>query len=107
MRYTCLGYEDGSVILSIVKVENDKAELLEQYFTSYSATVSAILFLKSGQLLVAATWEGVILYFDVERGFDDATYVEYSRDHDAVTSVCTARRLGKFFSYFLLKHLNA
>ena len=95
MRYTCLGYEDGSVILSIVKVSTDKPELLKQYFTNYSATVSAILFLNTGQLLVAATWEGVILYFDVEAGFDDATYVEQSRDYDAVTSVCTAKRLGK------------
>ena len=52
VRYTCLGFEDGSVSLSVVRVGDEKAELVRQFHTSYAGTVSAILFLKSGQLLV-------------------------------------------------------
>ena len=85
------------MVLSIVKIGKDECELISEFSRNFSATVSAILFLRSGELLVAATWEGVIIYFDVESGLEDSTYVDYSRDFDAVTSLCTAKRIGKIW----------
>ena len=90
-----MGYENGKISLAVVSLANEGAVVLKEFNSQYSATVSAILFLKSGQLLVAATWEGAVFYYNVENGFEESSYVEKSSEFDVVTSLCTARRLGK------------
>ena len=94
-----MGYENGAISLAVVSIKGEGAVILKEFNSHYSATVSAILFLTSGQLLVAATWEGAVFYYDVENGFDSANYVEDSSEFDVVTSLCTARRLGNIYSW--------
>ena len=102
-----MGYENGKISLAVVSLTNEGAVVLKEFNSQYSATVSAILFLKSGQLLVAATWEGAVFYYNVENGFEESSYVEKSSEFDVVTSLCTARRLGKNLSpvHFSIKML--
>ena len=97
-----MGYENGKISLAVVSLTNEGAVVLKEFNSQYSATVSAILFLKSGQLLVAATWEGAVFYYNVENGFEESSYVEKSSEFDVVTSLCTARRLGKNSKFLIV-----
>lgn len=92
-RNTCIGYENGYCALFVVEIKDDHSILKKKFDQYYSATIAAILFLNSQQLLVAPMWEGVVFYPDVSNGFDVAEFVERSNEFDAVTSLCNAKRL--------------
>ena len=93
IRYSCIGYEDGYCVLFKIKINDDNScEIYEKWEQYYSATVSSILFLKTGELLIAAMWEGVTFYSDLSTGFAKAEFVKESDNYDAVTSLCNAKR---------------
>jgi len=94
IRYSCIGYEDGYCVLFRIRInDNESCTVLNTWEQYYSATVSSILFLKTGELLIAAMWEGVTFYSDLSNGFSKAEFVKESDNYDAVTSLCNAKRL--------------
>lgn len=97
LRYTCSGDEDGMLTLSVVKVGEHDAETIEEHCRKFSAPIAQVSFIAPGQLLVAATWEGAILYLDVDKtGLDNGQLVEDSEKYDVVTSICPIKRLDGY-----------
>ena len=60
-------------------------------------------FVAPGHLLVAATWEGAVMYFDYDvNGLSKGIMVADSMNHDVVTSICPIERLGSLILLLLL-----
>jgi len=94
LRYTCTGDEDGTLSLSVVKVDSEGAETKEEHVRKFSAPIAQVTFVAPGHLLVAATWEGAVMYFDYDvHGLSKGIMVYDSMNHDVVTSICPIERL--------------